>query len=310
MKKLYAIALVLLTGTSAFAQDETTPEETPKWKNKAIMGLNATQASFVNWSAGGRNNIAALAFFDGSANYLNGKTKWDNSLKLSLGGIKYANSPLQKTDDQIDLQTAYGYGFKKPWYFTVLGGFKSQFMDGFVFPNDSVRTSKFLAPGYVNLSLGIEYVPNENFKAFLSPLSGKFTFVRDEVLSNAGAFGVDPAIYDDLGNVVTPGKQFRAELGAYLRVVYNKELMKNVVLKSRLELFSNYMDNPQNIDVNAEMIMSFKVNKWFSAALQMNLLYDDDIDVRDSDGNLGPRTQFKQVISLGISYTMQNYFEK
>lgn len=311
MKRILLITIAASIGLVAQAQEETQKPESPKWKKKAIMGLNATQASFVNWNAGGRNNLAALAFFNADANYLSGRHKWDNTLNLALGGIKYFDTDLQKTDDLIDIQSSYGFGLKKPWYFTVLAGFKTQFMDGFVFPNDSVRTSTFLAPGYGNLSLGIEYAPNDNFKAFLSPLSGKFTFVNDQVLADAGSFGVDGAVFDPTsGDVLTPGKNFRPELGAYLRVIYNKELMTNINLKSRAEFFTNYLQNPGNIDVNAEMILSFKVNKWFSAALQMNLLYDDDIDITDRDGNVGPRTQFKQVLSLGLTYSVQNYTEK
>ena len=77
-------------------------------------------------------------------------------------------------------------------------------------------------------------------------------------------------------------------------------------MKTRLELFSNYLNNPQNIDVNLENIFTFKVNKWFSASLQWNVLYDDDIDVRDNKGGFGPRTQFKSVLGLGLSHTIKN----
>ena len=88
---------------------------------------------------------------------------------------------------------------------------------------------------------------------------------------------------------------------------YDRALAKNIEMKSKLELFSNYLNNPTNIDVNAEVLFSFKVNSWFSASLLWNLIYDDDIRITDSDGNTGPRTQFKSVLGLGISYTMKNY---
>jgi hypothetical protein len=155
-----------------------------------------------------------------------------------------------------------------------------------------------MAPGYVNLSLGIDYTPNDNFSAFLSPLASKMTFVNDPMLSAAGSFGV------------TAGETFRGEFGAYFKMKYNKELFTNIEMKSKLELFSNYIENPQNIDVNAEILFSFKVNNWFSASLLWNLIYDDDIDIRDSNGNVGPRTQFKSVLGLGVSYTMKNFTDK
>jgi len=213
---------------------------------------------------------------------------------------------LQKTDDRIDLATSLGYEFKNKWFYTLVGGFKTQMLDGFVFPNDSVRASTFMAPGYVSFAIGIEYAPQPGFNMFASPLAAKLTIVNDEVLSNAGAFGVRPADVDDLGNILNPGKRLRSEYGAYIKVRFNRAIAKNIELKSRLELFSNYVENPQNIDVNAEMIFTFKVNKWFSSSLQWNMLYDDDIDVLDARGNIGPRTQFKSVLGLGVSFTLKN----
>jgi len=113
-----------------------------------------------------------------------------------------------------------------------------------------------------------------------------------------------------LGNVITAGKKFRGEFGAYIKLKYNKELAKNILMKSKLELFSNYADNPGNIDINADIIFNFKVNSWFSASLNWTLLYDDDIQITDAKGNVGPRTQFKSILGVGVSYTMKNFKEK
>jgi hypothetical protein len=167
-----------------------------------------------------------------------------------------------------------------------------------------------MAPGYSTFAIGIDYKPTDNFSIFLSPIAAKMTFVNDQVLANAGAFGVEGAEYDGLGNVVTAGKRFRGEFGAYFKMMYNKELVKNINMKSKLELFSNYLNNPENIDVAAEVIFNFKVNSWFSASLNLNMLYDHDIRITDSKGGVGPRTQFKSVLGLGVSYTMKNFKEK
>lgn len=315
MKNSLVTFVVLLVVNLAFGQDSTSIDTLPKnWKLQATYGLNGTQSSFVNWAAGGRNNISVLGYIEASAKYSKNSINWDTDLGLSLGGMMYIgkgnSEDLQKTDDRIDFATKVGYKLKKHWYLSALGGFKSQFMDGFNFPNDSVRVSTFMAPGYVNFSLGIDYVPNDRFSLFISPLSTKLTFVQDATLSNAGAFGVTGAVYDaTTGDVITNGKRFRGEFGAYLKVQYNQTIAKNIELKSKLELFSNYLQNPQNIDVNAEIIMNFKVNSWFSASINWLLIYDDDIDIRDNDGNVGPRTQFKSVIGLGVSYTMKNFKE-
>lgn len=295
MKKNLLIALLAFTGlTSVHAQEDTIPSN---WRLKAIYGVNGTQSSFVNWNAGGRNNISLIGYVAGSAKYEKGNLKWDNDLGAALGGMQYLDAAvgneLQKTDDRLELATNFGYRLKEHFYLSLLGSFRTQFIEGV--DGDGLRTSTFMAPGYVNLSLGIDYTPNDNFSAFLSPLASKMTFVNDPILSAAGSFGV-PA-----------GETFRGEFGAYFKMKYDRALAKNIEMKSKLELFSNYLNNPTNIDVNAEVLFSFKVNSWFSASLLWNLIYDDDIRITDSDGNTGPRTQFKSVLGLGISYTMKNY---
>lgn len=316
MKRLI-FAILLFPALAVNAQGEgnlnvlDSITETKNWTLKAMTGVTGTQTSFVNWAAGGRNNFSAIGFFDGSAKYLKDRVKWDTDFKFALGGLVYMDSSgrrdgLQKTDDRIEISSSFGYEFEKKWFYTALAGFKTQSLDGFNYPNDSVRISTFMAPAYVNISLGIEYAPAPIFSAYLSPIAGKITIVNDEVLANDGAFGVLAASRDGLGNVTKPGERVRYELGAYFRLKFEKEIFKNIQMKSRLELFSNYMDTPQNIDVNAENIFLFKVNSWFSASLNWNLIYDDDITITDRNGNTGPRTQFKSVLGLGISYTLTN----
>lgn len=313
MKYIFSI-LTFLIVAHAYSQDTAVAEAIePVWKLKSTFGLNGTQSSFVNWSAGGRNNITILGFIDASAHYHKNHWKWDNDLGLALGGLKYIDvgDNLQKTDDRIDLSSGIGHRLKDKWYASFVGGFRTQFIDGYNYPNDSTRVSKFMAPGYVNLALGIDYSPNDNFTVFLAPVASKITFVQDRTLADQGAFGVDAAEYDlSTGQLLKAGNRFRFELGAFLKAKYNATIAKNIEMKSKLELFSNYLENPENIDVNAEVIFNFKVNSWFSASLNWNLIYDDDIDIRDSKGNVGPRTQFKSVIGLGVSYTLKNHKEK
>lgn len=316
MKKQLQFAFVSLLMTfSAYSQADSIVAPEKPWKLKALLGLNGTQTSFVNWNAGGRNNLSVIGFISTSADYSKNKWQWKNNLDLALGGLMYLDSDgqkqgLQKTDDKIDFATNLGYKIADKWYASLVGGFRTQFLDGFTYPNDSVRVSTFMAPGYANLALGVDFTPNEHLSVFLSPIAAKMTFVNDEVLANAGAFGVQDAVFNSAGDVVSAGKRFRAEVGAYFKLTYNKELFKNVNFKSRLELFSNYAQNPQNIDVNADVLWTFKVNSWLSASLNWTLIYDDDIKITDSKGRVGPRTQFKSVLGLGLSYSLQNFKEK
>lgn len=316
MKFFKAISFaVLFTVTFSVKAQDSIQAPVKYWKISNVFGLNATQSAFVNWASGGRNNVSALAFINSDFNFTKNSHKWSNEVRLALGGVQYFDeSKMQKTDDQILVSTKYGYKIKEKWYFSALADFRTQFMDGFIYPNDSVPNSRFLAPGYSLAALGVDYTPNDNLTVLMAPATGKFTFVNDERLANEGAFGVKPATLDALGNVVTPGQRFRAELGAYIKVRYKKEIMKNILMQTRLELFSNYLDKPQNIDVNAEVMFNFKINSWFSASLQLNLIYDDDmrVEVQDAAGNtyMAPRTQFKQVLGIGIQYRLANFEEE
>lgn len=299
------------TSNSNPVHTDTSKTITNPWNFKSIFGLNGSQTAFVNWAAGGRNNVSILGFIDASLKYNKNNTKWDNDLKFALGGLKYIDSSgkregIQKTDDRIDIASTFGYRFKKHWYYTITSGFKTQSLNGFNFPNDSVKISTFMAPGYMNLSIGVEFAPKETFNIYFSPLAGKTTIVRDQTLANAGAFGVAKATYDQNGLILKLGATIRNEFGSYLRFRFQKKIMENIEMKTRIELFSNYFNDPQNIDVNAENIFAFKLNKWFSDSLQWNVQYDDDIIIRDVYGNNGPRMQFKSVLGLGISYTLTN----
>lgn len=310
------LTLIMLTSLMTSFSQITEPSDTTlkrNWKLQAVYTLNGTQTSFVNWSAGGRNNVALMGTVAANAYYEKGNMKWTNDLTLALGGLQYiekqAKEGLQKTDDRIDLSTNLGHKVKEHVYVSLLAGLKTQMLDGFSYPNDSVRVSKFMAPGYINGALGIDYIKSDNFSIFTSPIAIKMTIVNDALLADSGAFGVRKATFDQFGTMLSHGERFRGEVGAYVKIKFNKTLAKNIELRSKLELFSNYAENPQNIDVNAEALFNFKVNSWFSASLQWMLIYDDDVDIRDADGGIGPRTQFKSVIGLGISYKMKNYKE-
>jgi hypothetical protein len=295
-------------GDSLIKKDSIFPKF---WKLKAIYGLNGSQSSFVNWNAGGRNNVSLLGTISASATYTKNNVKWTNDFALALGGMQYiekgTTETLQKTDDKIDIASNLGMKIKNHVYISFIGGFKTQLLNGFSYPNDSIRISTFMAPGYVSAALGIDYIKSDNFSVFTSPFASKMTFVNDQLLANAGAFGVEKATFDGLGNVLTAGKRFRGEFGAYLKIKFNKTVAKNIDLKSKFELFSNYVNHPQNLDVNAEALFTFKVNSWFSASLQWSVIYDDDINIRDANGQVGPRTQFKSVLGIGISYKMKNF---
>lgn len=296
---LFVLAFYCVSGQLVMSQEDTAVAVKP-WKLESVYGFNATQSSFVNWVSGGRNNFSALAFINATASYTKGSSSWKSELRLALGGVKFFDTPqIQKTDDIINIASKYGYEFKEKWFFTILGDFRTQFLDGFVNPTDSLPASRFMAPAFSIFALGIDYKPNKDFSILMAPVTGKFTFVNDQRLSDLGAFGV------------TSGARFRPELGAYIKLRWRKDLMKNIEMITRAEFFSNYLDRPQNVDVNIETMLTFKVNDLFSAMLQFNLLYDHDIRVPVTDANglvyQAPRTQFRQILGIGLQYRLANF---
>lgn len=313
--KIFLILCLAVLPFITYSQADSSDNEKKdtSWNIKMVASLNGSQSAFSNWAAGGQNTIAVTAMYDIQAIYKKKKVTWKSGANLAYGISKIRKEPWRKTDDNIELFTNLGYDiYKKKLDVSWLTNFRTQFDRGFNLPNDSVYVSKFLAPGYLQTGLGIDYHPIENLQIYVAPITGKFTFVNDTRLANAGAFGVKAAVYDDAGDLVTAGKKFRAELGASMKILYTQSIMENITLKTRLELFSNYLKNPQNIDVNGELLVNFKINKWFQANLAVNIIYDDDIDIgidSDDDGNIdysGPRTQIKEVLSLGVSYTFKN----
>jgi hypothetical protein len=314
-KALFTVALIAIIGslsaqtTEAEKNLKTQIKDTlDGWKTGGVISLNLTQVSLTNWSAGGENSLSVNGILSLFANLKKGNSTWDNSLDLSYGMLQQGDGDPRKTDDKIDFTSKYGQKAFKNWYYAGLVNFKSQMAPGFNFPNDSTEISSFMAPAYVLGAIGMDYKPSEVFTFFISPLTMKMTIVNDQNLADEGRFGVEAAEYDDYGVQTKTGLTTRSEYGGYLRALFKKDIMKNVNLQSKLELFSNYTEEPTNIDVNWEVLISMKVNKFISATISTQLLYDDDIDIavdNNNDGIIdaeGPRTQFKEVLGVGLSY--------
>ncbi|HEX7411343.1 MAG TPA: DUF3078 domain-containing protein [Bacteroidales bacterium] len=277
--------------------------DTIKYCNyKGNGALAISQVSLTNWAAGGENTLATNAMVNLFADYQKKKLSWKNAMGLAYGFLNQQSIKNKKTDDKIDLSSQLGFYAARYWNYSLLFGFKTQFADGFSYPDDSTVISHFMAPGYLQLALGMEYKPNDYFSLFLSPVGARLTIVNDEKLADMGAFGVDPATYLNDTVLLSHGKKSRWEIGASLKAVFSKEIAKNVSLSSKLELFSNYLKKPQNIVVNWEVLITLKVNSFLTTNIGTQLIYDDNIDIMDKSGKKGPRTQFKEVLGVGLAY--------
>lgn len=284
------------------------------WEKGGVTALNLAQTSLTNWAAGGQNSFAVNGLFSIFANYKKDKSAWDNSLDVGYGLLKQGKkSDYMKTDDKFDFLSKYGRQAYKNFYYAALLNFKTQMTVGKNYAKDTAKISNFLAPAYLIVAIGIDYKPNRYFSAFVAPLAGKFTLVNDQQLADAGAFGVKHATYDNFGNLLRKGENLKSEFGGYIRLIYSKndfknEILKNVSFTSKIDLFSNYIHNPQNIDVSWETQIALKVNKYISVNINTHLLYDDDIAIaidKNNDGIIdesGPRVQFKEILGAGFSY--------
>jgi len=316
MKKILVVIISLLVVEHFYAQTTEAEPELIKqsadsldgWKTGGVISINLTQVRLTNWAAGGENSVSVNGLLSLFANLKKGKSTWDNSLDLAYGILQQGDANIRKTDDKIDFTSKYGRKASKSWYYAGLVNFKSQMTAGYNYPDDSTEISNFMAPAYVLGAIGMDYKPNTNLTVFISPLTMKMTLVNIQTLADAGAYGVDPAVYDDFGTMTEKGKTSRSEYGGYLRAIYKKDIMKNINLQNKLELFSNYTEEPTHIDVNWEVLIALKVNKFISATIATQLIYDHDIDIavdRNNDGvvdGVGPRTQFKEVIGVGLNY--------
>jgi len=286
------VLMVSLVFASAFILKGQMPSDTLKyWKVSGKSSLNFSQVSLTNWSEGGDGSVSGAFLFGIAANQKKNRHSWDNNFAFEYGMTKNNSESLRKSVDQVYLSSKYGYEIAKTWYLATLFDFKTQSAKGYNYPATDKYISRFFAPAYMNFAVGIDFKPNADFSLMMSPVSTKFTFVLDDTLSALGSFGVDP------------GNRFRAEFGAYLKMAYiKKSLFKNVDFNTRLDLFSNYLKNPQNVDVNWDVKFDMKINDFLSANLGTTLKYDDDTKFRDESGLIrGARVQFRQFLGVGLS---------
>lgn len=304
---------LLVFSTASFSQIVRTekPDTISHWKKINKVGIDFTQITFVNWSAGGNNSISGLAKGQFIRNYLNDNKKWDNELIVRYGINKQEAQDIRKTDDQINLNSTLGY--RKDticnWYYGGKFSFLTQFANGYSYPNVDQAISKPFAPAYVFLGIGAEYSRKDlGFNIYLSPLTQKTTLVLDRRLSNSGAFGVDKAIYDETGTIIIKnGKRHRTELGALINSQYKTKIMTNINLDTRATLYTDYLKDFGNIDVDWQLRLEMVVNKYVRANIGTHLLYDNDIkNKREVEGvqiTEGPRVQWKQILGVGLEYT-------
>ena len=287
------------------------PVETPDtyWSYLNKVSLDLSQLAFVNWNAGGSNSISSLLGINIKRNYKKGLFQWNNELIIRYGINKQSEQELIKTDDDLEIVSSLGYKFSdsSDWYYTGRVSFKSQFTKGYNYPDKDEFISNFMSPGYLFVGIGAEFnLPEKKLKLNLSPLTQKSTFVLSDRLANQGAFGVQEAVTDKAGNIITPGKNARHEVGILINNEYEREIFDNISGASRLSLYTDYLNNFGNIDIDWELNFDFKVNRYVKANLGLHIRYDDDIKNRteNQEGETvreGAKIQWKEQLGIGVT---------
>lgn len=294
MKKLL-LSVFVLTGLIANAQEEK--EEVPPngWTSEGKFQLLFNQSAFnKEWSGGGTSSVAGNLMLDYNLNYRHDNFTWDNRLIANYGVTKLKGDQFtRKTSDRLEVNSIAGKQLENSnWYYSFFANFRSQFSKGYVYSKNvegvEIRreTTHFLSPAYLQFGPGMMWKKSEDFWFNLAPATARFIFVDN-------AFTSIPGYKDGAYFGVDAGESSRFELGASVNAYLKNEIFTNVSLENSLSLYSNYLDKPGNVDIDYLMNLEMIVNKFISANLIFQAIYDD---------NTVGAFQIREVFGAGLTY--------
>ncbi len=295
MKKIKSIFLIALClfGFRSYSQ-QALPDTSKIWTIKGENTFLINQSSFSNWAAGGVNSFSGNLTLNYDFNYKKDKWSWDNKVLAAYGLTFQKESDWRKNDDRLVLNSLLGHQASQYWLYTFFLNFNTQFADGFDYTKTpKERISRFLAPAYLSFGPGFAYKKSDNLRFNLSPAAVRFVFVSDTLLSTR--YGLDP------------GKKVRTEFGASFDAYYKVNLMENVSFENILKLYSNYLDKPQNVDIDYTANLFMKVNKFITVNAGVQMIYDDNtaIPIIEEGKEVGKRNsalQIRQIVGAGVTY--------
>lgn len=265
------------------------------WSKGALFQLGFSQMSLTNWAAGGFSSVALNSYVNMYNGWEVDQMFWQNRLQLAWGFINSFGDRFKKSDDKIIFDSKYGYRAFNKVFVSAAFNFRSQFSNSFNYPalGDKVLVSGPFSPAYFSFGIGMDYKPAKVLSINFSPLTSNLVIVAQESLRTKYGNRVDQ-----------PAK---LELGAQLKIDYKHQLTKDLLIASNLVLFSDFLNKPQNIKVYWDLFVDTKINKYFSVNVRTNLIYDDNILIADKNGELDKRVQFKEILTVGFSYTFGQF---
>ena len=307
MKKIILLAFFLCLSVTIHSQSSEkdlikktedaakTLDDTIKngWKSKGKITFLFNQANFNNWVAGGENSFSGNLGIDYKIDYKKDDYTWENRIIASYGLLQTQNSTFEKkTDDQVEINSLLAKKAKGFWYYSFLVNFRTQFTAGYVYSKDvngaeqRQESTNFMSPGYLLFGPGMFWRKNDNLKLNFAPLTSRFTFVDSFYTSVPGYVN-----YSYFG--VETNKSVLYQLGFNATAYYKFNIMENVSAENILSLFSNYLKEPGNIDINYNLKVVMKINKSLTANLDFQVIYDDDAFAG---------FQTREVFGLGVNY--------
>ncbi|GEM54477.1 hypothetical protein B0A58_01985 [Flavobacterium branchiophilum NBRC 15030 = ATCC 35035] len=296
MKKIF-YAIVLLSGLCSNAQERTVQdlEKIKKeldakpngWKKGGLLTLTFNQSAFNNdWTGGGVSNMSGNIGLNYDLNYKKDDVSWDNKFIASYGLTKIKGEDLvRKTDDRLIINSIVGKKASGYWFYSGFVNFKTQFDAGFLLDGTGkptgVKNSHFMSPAYIQAGPGMLWKKSDNLKVNIAPATSRLILVDSYFTQYGSSFGV------------AQGKSSRFEFGASVNAYYKTTLMENVTIENNLGLYANYLDKPQNIDIDYNMNLVMKINKYISTNLAFQAIYDD---------NTIGAFQIREVFGLGVNY--------
>ena len=277
MKKLLLILFVF--NSIIFFSQEKKDSIPKKWKVNGRFTFLFNQSSFSNWAAGGDNTVAGNIGINYDFNYKNDRWNWDNKVITVYGLSHVKGQGYRKTEDRFEYNSLLGLKSKGYWFFSFFTNFRNQYTRGYDYSKTpKLPVSDFFSPAYLSFGPGMLWKKSDNARINIAPATARFTFVSDEF---SGKYGVEE------------GKNTNFSLGFNLSAYYKAKVMENIIMENILTLYSDYLNKPQNIDIDYQINFFVKVNKYVSVNLAFHTVIDD---------NASSKIQFKQVFGLGFNY--------
>lgn len=305
MKKILFLSILLLGTMTIFAQEEDEAEEKDKngWHNEGAIALMFNQAAFNNdWTGGGTTNYAANLKFNYDFNYRYNKLTIDNRVLVDYGLTKNKGEQYsRKTNDRIELNSIIGTKVSDTnWYYSFFLNFKTQFTDGYDYKKEDdvlIRTRKtdFFSPAYLQFGPGMLWKKNDNLKVNISPFAARITFVDKDFTRVED----DPEAIAEFNKKkyfgVEANESTNFELGASINAYAKFDIVKNVSAENVLAVYSDYLEKPQNLNIDYTLNINMKINDYMSANLTFQAIYDE---------NAVAAVQVREALGIGFNYSL------